>query len=75
MSTKDDNSNHADQMNPNNDAYWESRGFDERPNDWEERLESEDDGAKSGDGNYLAIGPYTSLKLTATISMRCELYT
>jgi len=22
-------------MNPNNDAYWESRGYDERPNDWE----------------------------------------
>ena len=24
------------QMNPNNDAYWESRGYDERPDDWEE---------------------------------------
>ena len=28
--------NHANQMNPNNDAYWESRGYDERPEDWEE---------------------------------------
>ena len=27
--------NHADQLNPNNDAYWESRGEDERPDDWE----------------------------------------
>ena len=27
--------NRADQMNPNNDAYWESRGYDERPDDWE----------------------------------------
>ena len=25
------NDNHANQMNPNNDAYWESRGYDERP--------------------------------------------
>ena len=28
--------NHADQMNPNNDAYWQSRGYDERPDDWED---------------------------------------
>ncbi len=28
--------NHANQMNPNNDAYRESRGFDERPDDWED---------------------------------------
>ena len=27
--------NRADQMNPNNDAYWESLGYDERPDDWE----------------------------------------
>ena len=33
--------NHANQMNPNNDAYWESRGFDERPDDWEDRAEAE----------------------------------
>ena len=32
-----DADNHADQMNPNNDAYWESRGYDERPDDWEEQ--------------------------------------
>ena len=25
--------NHANQMNPNNDAYWESRDWDERPED------------------------------------------
>jgi hypothetical protein len=23
-------------MNPNNDAYWESRGYDGRPSDWDE---------------------------------------
>ena len=30
-------------MNPNNDAYWESRGFDDRPDDWEDRIAEEDD--------------------------------
>ena len=29
--------NHSDQMNPNNDAYWDSRGYDGRPDDWEDR--------------------------------------
>ena len=40
MARKDDLDNHADQLNPNNDSYWESRGWDERPDDWEERSES-----------------------------------
>ena len=39
--TKDENDNHSDQLNPNNDAYWESRGEDERPEEWEERSEEE----------------------------------
>ena len=43
MSSKDDRDNHANQMNPNNDAYWESRGYDDRPDDWEERTDQEDD--------------------------------
>lgn len=43
MSKQDDLDNHANQLNPNNDAYWESRGFDDgRPEDWEERLQSEE---------------------------------
>jgi hypothetical protein len=29
-------------MNPNNDAYWESRGWDERPEDWEGRVEDDE---------------------------------
>ena len=29
--------NHANQLNDNNDAYWQSRGEDERPDDWEDR--------------------------------------
>ncbi len=32
--------NHSDQMNPNNDAYWESRGYDDRPDDWEDQASS-----------------------------------
>ena len=43
MSRKDDLDNHANQMNPNNDAYWESRGFDERPDDWEDRIAEDND--------------------------------
>ena len=35
--------NRADQMNPNNDAYWESRGYDERPDDWEGLVDDDDD--------------------------------
>ena len=31
--------NHANQLNDNNDAYWQSRGEDERPDDWEGRNE------------------------------------
>lgn len=34
--TKDDLDNYSDQLNDNNDAYWQSRGYDERPDDWEE---------------------------------------
>jgi hypothetical protein len=45
MTTRDDLDNHADQMNPNNDAYWESRGWDERPDDWEDRIDDGDDDA------------------------------
>lgn len=41
--TQADLDNHADQMNPNNDAYWQSRGEDERPDDWQERREQDRD--------------------------------
>jgi hypothetical protein len=36
-----DNDNHADQLNPENDAYWQSRCEDERPDDWQEQLDDE----------------------------------
>jgi hypothetical protein len=29
-------------MNPQDDAYWQSRGEDERPDDYQERLQQED---------------------------------
>ena len=41
--SKCDNDNHSNQCNPNNDAYWESRGCDERPDGWEDRVDDEDE--------------------------------
>lgn len=41
MGKQSDLDNHADQLNPNNDAFWESRGWDERPDDWEDRAEDD----------------------------------
>jgi hypothetical protein len=39
--TGPDHDNRSNQCNPNNDAYWESRGYDEKPEDWELRSEEE----------------------------------
>ncbi|MFX1761473.1 MULTISPECIES: hypothetical protein [Burkholderiaceae] len=39
---KHDLDNHANQLNPENDAYWQSRGEDERPDDWQDRLQDEE---------------------------------
>jgi len=39
--SKRSDDNRANQLNPNNDAYWQSRGEDERPEDWEEGVERE----------------------------------
>ncbi len=36
---KADLDNHADQLNPNNDAYYQSRGEDGRPDDLEDSNE------------------------------------
>ncbi len=46
MSRQSDLDNHANQMNPNNDAYWESRGYDERPDDCEERITEDKEKSK-----------------------------
>jgi hypothetical protein len=39
--SKEELDNHSNQLNPNADEYWQSRGEDERPDDWEERIENE----------------------------------
>lgn len=38
--------NRSNQLNPNNDAYWQSRGHDERPDSWD------DDDSNSNQSNY-----------------------
>lgn len=44
--SKSDLDNFSNQLNPNNDAYWQSRGHDERPDDWDE------DDSSSSNSNY-----------------------
>jgi hypothetical protein len=34
-----DNNNHSNQLNPNNEEYWNSRSEDGRPEDWEEQTQ------------------------------------
>ena len=41
--------NHANQLNPNNDAYWQSRDEDERPDDWEEQVQDDDKAQRDKD--------------------------
>lgn len=42
MTKQSDNDNHSNQLNPNNDEYWHSRGYDDRPDDWEEKASDDD---------------------------------
>ncbi|WP_408033101.1 hypothetical protein [Tenacibaculum xiamenense] len=35
--SQDELDNRSNQLNENNDAYWQSRGEDERPDDWKDR--------------------------------------
>lgn len=37
-----DDDNRSQQLNPEHDAYWQSRGEDERPDDWEDLMDDED---------------------------------
>ncbi|WP_300480107.1 hypothetical protein [Shewanella sp.] len=39
--SKHDDDNRSQQLNPEHDAYWQSRGEDERPVDWQEQLDDE----------------------------------
>jgi hypothetical protein len=34
--SKANQDNHGNQLNPNNDAYWQSRGEKDRPDDWDQ---------------------------------------
>ena len=36
-----DEDNHSNQLNPNNDAYWQARGLDRRPDDWRSRIKAQ----------------------------------
>ena len=40
MSRQSNLDNHANQLNPNNDAYWQSRGEGGKPEYWEEAADS-----------------------------------
>ena len=54
MTHQTDLDNHANQLNPNNDAYYESRGEDGRPDDWSDggssRRYDDDDYGTDGPG-------------------------
>lgn len=42
MNSQKDLDNHANQLNPEHDAYYQSRGEEGRPDNWQELLEEED---------------------------------
>lgn len=39
MMSKSDRDNHSRQLNREHDAYWQSRGYEERPEDYKEKDE------------------------------------
>jgi hypothetical protein len=41
LTHKSDLDNHSRQLDPECDEYWQSRGYDERPEDWEDRLDED----------------------------------
>ena len=41
LGKQSDRDNRANQLNPNNDAYWQSRGEGGRPGNWEVREEGD----------------------------------
>ena len=49
MDNKADMDNHSNQMNPNNDTYWNDRGYDDRPDDWDDRVNSDDNSSDDSD--------------------------
>ena len=53
MPRNDDN--RANQMNLINDAYWQARGHDELPEDWEEQVD--DDAGEEDDNRANQMNP------------------
>ena len=43
MTKKDDLDNHANQLNPDHDEYWHSRGYDDRPDDGSDAKPADDE--------------------------------
>ena len=56
-SGSDDNC--ANQMNRNNDGYWQSRGYDEHPDDWE--YLTDEDEASDHDNRANQLNPIVML--------------
>ena len=48
MSRRSDLDNRANQMHPNNDECWQSRGYDLRPDGWKDRASEEKDKVEVG---------------------------
>ncbi len=44
--------NHSNQLNPENDSYWQSRGYDRRPDNWVEILSNDINQTKESWDNY-----------------------
>ena len=68
MGKQGDRDNHPNQLNPNNDAYWQSRGEDERPDDWEERQGDDvrGPGGKAADRRKYGVPTVRAAMLRAT---------
>ena len=42
MNEPNGHDNRSNQMNPNNDAFWQARGWSARPADWKSRYSGEE---------------------------------
>ena len=54
--SQDELDNYSNQLNPNNDAYWTSRGYDGRSDDWDDEdcdnLDWDDEDCHNLGGEY-----------------------
>lgn len=50
-SGKADVDNRANQLNPNNDVYWQGRGHDQRPDGWESRSDDNSSDSSNDSSN------------------------